>query len=152
LLNPRPEDVKNAQAQLVSAQAKLQALTHPRPEDVAAAQSQLDQAKTKLAQLQDMPKTATPQDIANAQLAVQNAQVAYEKALADAAASTAGGISAAKGTSVATQQAATQADADASVRQALIQLQTAQNNLGKLQDQGPTAWDLRQQQLAVNSA
>ncbi|HEX2185241.1 MAG TPA: biotin/lipoyl-binding protein, partial [Chloroflexota bacterium] len=70
LLNPRPEDVRSAQAQLDSARQKLQSLRNPRPEDLAAAQSSLDQARTKLAQLQDQPKTATPQEIANAELAV----------------------------------------------------------------------------------
>ena len=140
LLNPRPEDIKSAQAQLTSAQAKLQALLNPRPEDLAAAQAQLDQAKTKLAQLQDQPRTANPNDIANAQLAVQQAQVAYDKALADAASAGKPGSS------------LSQAAADAAVKTALIQLQQAQNNLGKLQQQGPTDWDLRQAQEAVNAA
>src|SRR5207302_8733947 len=69
-----------------------------------------------------------------------------------ASATTAGGISAAKGTSAQTQQQATQADADAAVKQALITLQQAQNNLGKLQAQGPSDWDIRQQQEAVIAA
>ncbi len=140
LLNPRPEDLKNAQAQLAAAQAKLDALQHPRPEDLAAAQAQLDQAKTKLAQLQDQPKTANPNDLANAQLAVQQAQVAYDKALADAASAGKPGSS------------LSQAAADAAVKTALIQLQQAQNNLGKLQQQGPSDWDVRQAQEAVNAA
>ena len=142
LLDPRPEDVKNAQAQLVSAQAKRQALTHPRPEDLAAAQSQVDQAKTKLAQLQDLPKTATPQDVANAQLAVQNAQAALDKARAEA-------------TNVNLSKTASQADkqaAEATVRQAELAVVTAQNNLAKLQQQGPSDWDLRLAQEGVNGA
>lgn len=142
LTNPRPEDVKNVQAQLVSAQAKLQALTHPRPEDLAAAQSQVDQAKTKLAQLQDVPKTAIYQDVANAQLAVQSAQAALDKARAAA-------------TSVNLSRSASEADnqaAEATVRQAELAVVTAQNNLAKLQQQGPSEWDLRQAQLGLNSA
>ncbi len=140
LLNPLPEDIQAAQAAVTSAQAKLGALQHPRPEDLAAAQAQLDQAKTKLAQLQDQPKTATPQDLANAQLAVQQAQVAYDKALADAASAGKPGSS------------LSPAAADAAVKTALIQLQQAQNNLGKLQQQGPSDWDVRQAQEAVNAA
>jgi multidrug efflux pump subunit AcrA (membrane-fusion protein) len=142
LLNPRPEEVTNAQAQLVSAQAKRQALTHPRPEDLAAAQSLVDQAKTRLAQLQDLPKTAPPQDTANAQLAVQSAQAGLERARAEA-------------TNVNLSKTASEADkqgAEATVRQAELAVVTAQNNLAKLQQQGPSDWDLRQAQEGVNSA
>src|SRR5439155_6898270 len=109
-------------------------------EDLVAAQSQVDQAKTKLAQLLDQPRTAKPEDIANAQLAVQNAQVAYDKALADVANVNKPGSS------------LTAAAADAAIKQALINVQTAQNNLGKLQSQGPTEWDVRTQQEAVSQA
>ncbi len=136
----RPEDVKAAESALASAKARLAALQNPRPEDLAAAQAAVDQAKTKLAQLQDQPRTANPNDIANAQLAVQQAQVAYDKALADYA-----NIGKSGGP-------ATRAAADAAAQQALIQLQVAQNNLNKLQSQGPTDWDIRQAQEAVNAA
>jgi RND family efflux transporter MFP subunit len=155
LLNPRAEDVKNAEAGVVSAQAKLDAVLHPRAEDVASAQSAYDQARTKLAQLQDQPQTATPQDLANAELAVNNAQVAYDKALAEAAADDSpavGSAAAPSGSSAATQAAATQAGYDASVKQALIALQQAQNDLQKLKEQGPTAWEVRQAQQAVDQA
>jgi HlyD family secretion protein len=139
LLNPRPEDVRNAEAALAAAQAKLQALTNPRPEDLAAAQAALDQQKTKLAQLMDQPR-AKPEDVANAQLAVQTAQVALDKARADASlVGRPGGP-------------ATQAAADAAIAQAQINLQTAQNNLNKLLSQGPTDWDIRVQQEAVAQA
>jgi multidrug efflux pump subunit AcrA (membrane-fusion protein) len=134
--------VKNAQAQLVTAQARRQALTHPRPEDLAAAQSQVDQAKTRLAQLQDLPKTAPPQDIANARLAVQSVQAALDKARAEAT-----NVNLSKTASEADKQAA-----EATVRQAELAVVTAQNNLTKLQQQGPSDWDLRQAQEAVNSA
>jgi HlyD family secretion protein len=71
---------------------------------------------------------------------VQNAQVAYDKALADA-----GLVGKAGGPS-------TQTAADASVKQALIGLQTAQNNLSKLQQQGPSDWDLRLAQQGLDAA
>ncbi|MGH2368003.1 MAG: efflux RND transporter periplasmic adaptor subunit, partial [Chloroflexota bacterium] len=140
LRNPRPEDVRSAEAALASAQAKLNALLNPRPEDLAAAQAALDQQLTKLAQLNDQPRTAKPEDIANAELAVQNAQVAYDKALADAANAGRPGAS------------LSAAAADAAIKQALITLQTAQNNLGKIQAQGPSEWDVRMQQEAVTQA
>jgi HlyD family secretion protein len=140
LQNPRPEDIRNAEAQLVSARAKLQALVSPRQEDLAAAQAQLDSARTKLAQLRDQPQTATPQDLANGELKVKNAQVAYDKALADSANAGKAGSS------------LTQAASDAAIKQALIALEQAQNDLSKLQQQGPSEWDVRAQQLAVDQA
>jgi multidrug efflux pump subunit AcrA (membrane-fusion protein) len=140
LQNPRAEDIRNAEGNLASARTKLQALTSPRPEDLAAAQSALDQQETKLAQLMDMPRTAKPEDIANAQLAVQNAQVAVDKARADATNAGKAGSS------------LSQAAADAAIAQAMINLQTQQNNLSKLESQGPSEWDIRVQQIAVEQA
>ncbi|MBI3972917.1 MAG: efflux RND transporter periplasmic adaptor subunit [Chloroflexi bacterium] len=140
LQTPRTEDVRSAEAALASARAKLQALTNPRPEDIAAAQAGLDQQKTKLAQLIDQPRTAKPEDVANAQLAVQNAQVQLDKARTEAANAGKAGSN------------LSQAAAEAAVQQALITLQTAQNNLGKLQAQGPSDWDIRIQQEAVAQA
>jgi HlyD family secretion protein len=140
LLNPRPEDVKNAEAAVASTQAQLEALLNPRREDLAAAQSALDQARTKLAQLQDQPKTATPQEIANAELAVRNAQIAYDKALADAAEVDKPGSS------------LTRAASDAAIQQALIQVQMAQNTLDALKNQGPSEWEVRQAQQSVEAA
>ena len=142
LTDPRPEEVKGAQAQVVAAQARRQALTHPRPEDLAAAQSQVDQARTRLAQLQDLPKTATPQDLGNAQLAVQHAQAGLDRARAEAT-----NVNLSKTASEADKQAAA-----ATVRQAELAVVTAQNNLAKLQQQGPSDWDLRQAQEGANSA
>jgi len=139
LQSPRPEDLRGAESQLASARAKLQALTSPRPEDFAAAQAALDQAQTKLAQLVDQPRTAKPEDVANAELAVASAQVAYDKALSDM-----GNVDKPGGP---TRQAA-----ESAVKQGLINLQTAQNNLAKLTSQGPTEWDVRAQQQAVESA
>lgn len=137
--NPRAEDIRNAEASVASAQAKLQALLNPRAEDLANAQLALDQQKTKLSQLTDAPR-AKPEDIANAQLSVQNAQVSLDKARYDQAHASDKGAS--------TSQAA----ADAQVLQATISLQTQQNNLAKLLAQGPTDWEVRLQQQAVNQA
>ena len=139
LQNPRAEDVRVAEAQLASAQAKYNALLNPRPEDLASAQTSLDQAKTKLAQLMDQAPVK-PEDIANAELSVKNAQINYDKAVADA-----GNVGRSGGPS-------SQAAADAAVKQALISLETAQNNLSKLKNQGPTDWDLRLAQQSVDSA
>ena len=139
LQSPRPEDVRTAEAALTTAKLKLNALLFPRPEELASAQSQLDQAQTRLSQIIDQPRTAKPEDLANAELAVKNAQVNYDKAVAEAGAA---------GRSGSMSQAA----ADASVKQALISLETAQNNLTKLRNQGPTEWEIRLAQQAVESA
>jgi HlyD family secretion protein len=114
-------------------------VTSPRPEDLGAAQAALDQAQTKLAQLIDQPRTAKPEDVANAELAVSSAQVAYDKAVSD--------TGAVQGPDAPTRQAA-----DAAVKQALIGVQTAQNSLAKLTSQGPSEWDVRAQQQAVEAA
>ncbi|HEX2037945.1 MAG TPA: peptidoglycan-binding protein [Chloroflexota bacterium] len=140
LLNPRAEDVRSAEAALAAARAQLDVLLHPRPEDLAAAQGALDQARTQLAQLTDRPRTATPQALANAELAVRNAQVDYDRAIADAA--TAGR----PGSSL------TRAAAEAAIQQALIALQSAQNDLDALRSQGPSEWEVRQAQEQVTIA
>ena len=137
LQSPRPEDVRSAEAALTTAKLKLNALLNPRPEELASAQSQLDQAQTRLAQIIDQPRTAKPEDIANAELAVKNAQVNYDKAVAEAG---------------SRSSTTTQAAADASVKQALISLETAQNNLTKVKNQGPTEWEVRLAQQSVESA
>ena len=88
----------------------------------------------------DQPRTAKPEDIGNAELAVKNAQVAYDRTLAEA-----GNVGRTGGPSSA-------AAADASVKQALISLETAQNNLRKVQQQGPTEWEIRLAQQSLESA
>jgi HlyD family secretion protein len=137
LQTPRPEDVRTAEASLVTAKLKLNALLNPRPEDLASAQNQLDGALTRYSQIVDQPRTAKPEDIANAELSVKNAQVNYDKAVADAG---------------ARSSTTTQAAADASVKQALISLEQAQNNLTKIKSQGPTEWEIRLAQQSVESA
>jgi HlyD family secretion protein len=139
LLNPRAEDVRNAESSVGAAQAKLQALINPRVEDVANAQLSVDQQRTKLAQLLDAPR-AKPEDLANAQLAVRNAEIALDKARYDQARAS------------DRSSTVTQAAADAQALQASITLQTQQNNLSKLQGQGPTDWEVRLQQQAVTQA
>ncbi|MCX5986358.1 MAG: efflux RND transporter periplasmic adaptor subunit [Chloroflexi bacterium] len=137
--NPRPEDIRNAEAAVTSAQVRLQAVVKPRAEDIATAQGSLDQQQTRLAQILDAPK-AKPEDIANAVLQVQSAQVNLERARASQA------------TASSRSSTITQAEADASVQSAQIALQTQQNNLAKLQGQGPTDWEVRLQQQAVAQA
>ncbi|HEX2034664.1 MAG TPA: efflux RND transporter periplasmic adaptor subunit [Chloroflexota bacterium] len=140
LLTPRPEEVRKAELELETARAKLRALHTPRPEEIANAQAALDQAKAKLANLVDRPKTATPEELANAELAVKSAQIAYDKALADAAEADKPG------------SGLTRAASDAAIKQALIALEKAQNDLNKLKGQGPDEWEVRQAQLGVEQA
>ena len=143
LQNPRPEDIRNAEAALAGAKAKLQALQSPRPEDVAAAQAAVEQQRARLAGLVNEPIAAKPEDIANAELQVQVAQVGLDKALADAADPSKAGLG---GFSLSEQSAA------AAVQQAQINLEVAQNTLRKLQTVGPTEHDLRAQQQALAQA
>lgn len=138
---PRAEDVRDAEMAVVSAEAKLRGLQQPRPEELSSLQAALDQAQTKLAQYRDQPKTAMPQELGNAELAVDDAQVAYDKALGKVK-----DVSDAKGSTY------TSADADAAVKQALIGVQRAQNSLQKLKEQGPSEWEIRQQEQAVTRA
>ena len=135
LLRPSPEDLEAAEVSLAAAQAKLDRLLQPTTEDLAAAQSQLDQAQIRLAELLDAPPVAA-EDLANAELAVRNAQISLDKARNDAA----------------TNTTLSDTARDALVKQAEIALAQAQNNLSKLQSQRPSDWDIRQQQLAVEAA
>lgn len=144
-----PEDVTQARAAVAKAQADLQSarasqeqlLAGPTAADVAAAQAALDQSKTRLSQLIDAPR-ATPQDVANAQLAVQQAQASLDKARADAS----------DGNLVGAGKAISRQAADAAVKAAELQVQQAQNTYEKVKNGGPTDWDLRLAQQAVASA
>ena len=135
LHTPVPEDVRTAQASLVSATAKLDRLLRPTAEDTAAARLSLDQAQTRLAQIIDAPPVG-PEDLANAELSVRNAQISLDKARSDAA----------------TNSSLSDIARTTMVQQAEISLQQAQNNLNKLRAQGPSDWELRLQQLSVESA
>ena len=143
LQNPRPEDIRNAEAALAGAKAKLQALQNPRPEDIAAAQAAVEQQRARLAGLVDEPLAAKPEDIANAELQVQTAQVALDKAIADAADPSKAGLG---GFSLSAQSAS------AAVQAAQLNLEIAQNTLRKLQTVGPTNNDVRAQQQALAQA
>jgi multidrug resistance efflux pump len=131
-----------ARADLGGAEAALaQIKAPPAAADVTTAQTQLDQARTRLAQLQDAPR-ATPQDYANAQLAVEQARTAVDKARADAG----------DANLVGPGKPLSRQAADAAIRQAEIQLQTAQNNLDKLRASAPSDWDFRLAQQSVEQA
>ncbi len=67
----RPEQVAQAQAQLDAAKEKVGALETGRPESVGQAQAQLDAAKAKLQQLLN---GATPAQVQQAKLAVEQAK------------------------------------------------------------------------------
>ena len=146
---PSEEDVASAQsavdratADVTSARAALTLLQRgASAQDVTAAQVTLDQAKTRLSQLNDAPR-ATPQDIANAKLAVEQAQVGLDKALADGS----------NGSLVGDGKAVTRAQADAAIKQAQIQLAQAQNSYDKLVASAPSDWDIRLAQEGVASA
>jgi RND family efflux transporter MFP subunit len=139
----RPEDVRAAESSLASAKAKLQALTNPRQEEIAAAQASYDTAKTRMAQMMDagagsgVTARTRPEDMSTLELQVQRAQATLDKALGDQA----------KPPANTTTQQLQQA-----VVQAQIDLQIARNNLAKGQATGPTEWDVRLLQEAVDSA
>jgi HlyD family secretion protein len=71
LAGARPEDVASANAQAAAAQAAVQNLQQGRPDAVAQAQAKLDADQAALNKLLNGP---LPQDITNAQLAVQAAK------------------------------------------------------------------------------
>lgn len=132
LAGATPADLAAAQAAVETTRIKLQQVTAgPRPEDIQAAEVKLDQARTKLAQLRDTPPVK-PEDIANAQIDLQKAQLSLDKVRADTT--------------------GTAAQREANVRTAELAVQTAQNNLAKLQNQQVSPWDARLQEQAVTAA
>ena len=168
----RPEDVKAAQAQLDAAKARLNAmLAGGRPEDVAAAKASLDSATAKLHQLTAPPLDS---DVKAAEQGVASAQAALQKAQTDLANLKAGPTPQdLKAAQLAVEQAKDnlwsqqtsrdgicgngrnpkyQCDAaNASVAAAETALNTAQNNLVKLQ-QPPKPEDVAAAEKAVASA
>ena len=129
---PTQDDLAAAQAAVEAARIKLQQVSAgPTKEDVQAAELAVAKAETKLAQLRDAPP-ASPADLANAELAVQQAQVNLDKARADTS--------------------GTPAQHEANVRLAELALETAQNNLAKLQNSQTSQWDLRLAELDVQAA
>jgi HlyD family secretion protein len=131
LAGPAPADLAKAQADVEAARIKLQqASSPPRPEDIQAAELKLEQSRTKLAQLRDTPPVK-PEDIANGEVAVRQAEVALDKARGETAGSA--------------------AQREANVRQAELTVQKAQNDLSKLKNQQTSAWDVRLAELDVQS-
>ena len=131
LVPPSQLAVINAQAALESTQLQLQKLLQgPSEADVRAAQIALDRARTQLAQLRDTP-SVSPQDLENARLDVEKAEINYEGAILD---------------STGTPRS------DAAIRSALIALERARNTHTKLQSLGPSPWAIRQAEHAVEAA
>jgi RND family efflux transporter MFP subunit len=95
----------------------------------------LDQEKTKLDKLRDQPKVK-PEDLDNARVAVQQAQAALTKTLADIDAGTIKG----------------ETNRDAAVRSAQLTLQQAQTNYDKLANSGVLPGDLQAQEQSVKLA
>ena len=131
LAPPSQLAVINAQAALESTQLRLQKLLQgPSEADVRAAQIALDRARTQLDQLRDTP-SVSPQDLENARLDVEKAEINYEGAILD---------------STGTPRS------DAAIRSALIALERARNTYTKLQSLGPSPWAIRQAEHAVEAA
>ncbi|HEX2515028.1 MAG TPA: HlyD family efflux transporter periplasmic adaptor subunit [Chloroflexota bacterium] len=128
---PLPADLAKAQADVEAAQIKLQqASSPPRPEDIKVAELKLDQSRTKLAQLRDIPPVK-PEEIANADVGVRQAEVALDAARA-----------------VTT---GTAAQREAGVRQAELALEKARNDAAKLKNQQTSAWDVRLAELEMQA-
>jgi RND family efflux transporter MFP subunit len=128
---PGAADLAKAQADVQAAQIKLQQASNPpRPEDLQAARLKLEQTRTKLAQLRDTPPVKV-EDLANAEVAVRQAEVALDKARGDTAGS-------------ASQR-------EANVRQAELTVEKARNDLSRLKTQETSAWDVRLAELDVQA-
>ena len=131
LVPPSQLAVINAQAALESTQLRLEKLLQgPSEADVHAAQIAVDRAHTQLAQLRDAPRVS-PQDLENARLDVEKAEINYESAILD---------------STGTPRS------DAAIRSALITLERARNSYTKLQSLEPSPWAIRQAEHAVEAA
>ncbi len=136
LAGPDPQVVAAAERQLEEAQlqlAKVQAGTST--EAIRSAELALEVQRTRLSQLQDEPPVGQA-DVNVARLAVEQAQVNLDRAMAER-----GGR---------TEKERMQGEA--SVRLAQLALAAAQNSLAKVLAGGPTPWAMRLQELAVLSA
>jgi HlyD family secretion protein len=134
--------VERAAADLATSRASLKQLQDgPTAAEVAGAQSQLDQARTKLAQLRDAPHVAH-QDVANARLAISQAEVALDKARQDFN----------DPALVGPERALSRQAAREVVRNAEYQVQIAQNTYDKLAGSAPTDWEYRLAEVAVAGA
>ena len=133
---PSAEDEWKARQTLRAAQLQAEAVrTGTRPEDRHLAELALDVQRTRLSQLRDAPPVQ-PEDLNVARLAVEQAQVNLDAALADRAG----------------KQGSNLASAEANVRLGQLALEAAYNNLTKMQTAGPSPWTIRLQELAVQQA
>ncbi len=120
---PTSADLEKAGADIDAAQVRLnQASAGPRAEDVRTVELALEKARVRLAQMRDAPPVRD-EDLANAELTVRSAEVAAERVRADAT--------------------GTNAQREASIRIADIDVERARNSLKKLQTQVVNPWDLR---------
>ena len=136
LAGPDPQVVAAAERELEEAQlqlAKVQAGTSA--ESLRSAEITLDIQRTRLDQLQDAPPVDQA-DVNVARLAVEQAQVNLDQAMAERGGRT----------------EKERLRAEASVRLAQLALEAAQNGLAKVLAGGPTPWAMRLQELAVLSA
>ena len=118
-----PTDIAAAQAAVESARIRLlQASAGPRVEDVQSAELAVEKSRTKLAQVRDQPPVKA-EDIANAELAVQTAQVSVEAARADST--------------------GTVAQREARVQTAQLAVTKTQNDLAAKKNQQVSPWDVR---------
>ena len=136
LAGPDPRVVAAAERELEEAQlqlAKVQAGTSA--EALRSAEIALGVQRTKLDQFQDAPPV-DPADVSVARLAVEQAQVNLDRAMAERGGRT----------------EKERMRAEASVRLAQLALEAAQNSLAKVLAGGPTPWAMRLQELAVLGA
>jgi HlyD family secretion protein len=134
--------VERAGADLATSRATLKQLQDgPSAAEVASAQAQLDQARTKLSQLRDAPHVAH-QDVANARLAISQAEASLDKARQDFN----------DPALIGPEKAMSRQAAREVVRNAEYQVQIAQNTYDKLAGSAPTDWEYRLAEVAVSSA
>lgn len=125
-------DIDKARADVEAAQVRVnQASAGPRAEDIRAAELSLEKARVRLAQLRDTPPVRD-EDLANAELAVRSAEVVADRVRSDAA--------------------GTDAQREAAVRIADIDVEKARNSLKKLRAQIVNPWDLRLAEQEVMAA
>lgn len=125
-------DIDKARADVDAAQVRVnQASAGPRAEDVRTTELSLEKARVRLAQLRDTPPVRE-EDLANAELVVRSAEVARDRVRADAT--------------------GTDAQREAAVRIADIDVEKARNSLQKLRSQVVNPWDLRLAEQDVMAA
>ena len=125
-------EIDKARADVDAAQVRVnQASAGPRAEDVRTTELALERARVRLAQLRDTPPVRE-EDLANAELAVRSAEVAAERVRADAT--------------------GTDAQREAAMRIADIDVEKSRNSLKKLRSQVVNPWDLRLAEQDVMAA